>query len=712
MDKFEKSETEEMFNYNGILMVKSNAEVLIEFEKIFGNPITFIKVESSQNSYKIINLENNKAVNFTVHNNYIITLSHKGGFAKKTESKTSNLPENIGNLTELKDLWIERQNITELPQSFSDLIKLRQISIRWSKLQSVNLLFERFTELEEMNLSANMLTEFPKNIEKAPNLTKLILNSNPIRSIPKSIAKSNSIERIDLESCKITTIPKALKKLPNLKRLNINRNEIKYIPDFVSEMANFSLLVLNYNPLRSLSNIPRRTLEFHSENFLKSKNDPNAREYDRLMLSRKGFDLFTSGHIDGLLRYYTKSPNKLTKLFLKQFLGDSRLLTLEEMNRILHEADDPELQLLNSALHNPCYNVPTISPHPTLDVIQKVIDRINQRKEIDAEIDYQIQHPALLPSHLAFINELVISKKSQKSAGDFSYDFKFRNETKPKFYVVYEITSLTINNLPIPKNIENLATTLRELYISNLNEDDSRTIQKVPFHKLQNLETLYMDNCRLNQFPKNIQYLKNLKNLRFTRNNLPTLPQWLGNLTKLDSFTCHNNSILFMPDSLKNLQNLTEINIGGNLIEIVPGFIATLDNLRFLSIWGNPLRSFSNIPEYLFADTIRDGLKEGTFRSDMLDPKGKELLENFKNGISENFTQLYNHYKKSPKQLAQQYVDNPKSLTKVERGRLAWEGGLREREILELKLQPEDPTLLEINKRLSVPLKNGLRIMK
>ncbi|MHA2020033.1 MAG: hypothetical protein ACTSXY_17360, partial [Promethearchaeota archaeon] len=76
--------------------------------------------------------------------------------------------------------------------------------------------------------------------------------------------------------------------------------------------------------------------------------------------------------------------------------------------------------------------------------------------------------------------------------------------------------------------------------------------------------------------------------------------------------------------------------------------------------------------------------------------------------------EFYKYYEKSPLILAQQYIQDPDSLTEDERERLAWEGSYRERRILELKMDPDDPILLEINKRLTVEFPNnkGLNLMR
>jgi len=63
---------------------------------------------------------------------------------------------------------------------------------------------------------------------------------------------------------------------------------------------------------------------------------------------------------------------------------------------------------------------------------------------------------------------------------------------------------------------------------------------------------------------------------------------------------------------------------------------------------------------------------------------------------------FYKYYEKSPKVLCLQYIENPKSLTQDEKERLIWEAGGFKRDILELKINFDDPVLMAINSRLAI----------
>ena len=88
-----------------------------------------------------------------------------------------------------------------------------------------------------------------------------------------------------------------------------------------------------------------------------------------------------------------------------------------------------------------------------------------------------------------------------------------------------------------------------------------------------------------------------------------------------------------------------------------------------------------------------------------LTPKGNQLL------ITYSYDELREYYRKSPKQLAQEYISDPNSLTKDEIERLIHEAGKKEEELIESKLSIGDPILRKIIERDSHRLSNGSKIL-
>ncbi len=670
---------QELVDYHGTSIIKSNAEVLIELEKLVGK----------RNNYSIIDHK-------------ITGLDIKGQFDNNL-FRTDKLPENIGNLSQLTRLNIRHQNITALPSSFIKLIKLVRLSISFTKIEFIDLPFQNFTKLEILNLQCNKLTEVPKNIEKIPKLKELRMGENPIQIVPKRLGKLTSLEEISIQFCNISTLPKTFKNLLNLKKLYIFKNKIETIPDFISKLPHLQNLSLFGNPLRSLSNIPKNLLTKFIE---KNRGDPSD-----LYLSLKGSTLFKNNDIDNLFLYYQKSPHQLAQ----QYAKNPGSLTAEEKERLAWEGGVQEQQMLKS-------KIPLATKDPIISQISKKIED----KKKSRNLCTQFQNISILKSHAEIIRKL-----EEKLCKSFSLQAGITNSIKISHG---QITQLQLTALPIPEDLGILTslavlsisnytskyaksinmkipqsivklTQLKELYLEYLPESE---IQKISFEKFPKLQSLVIKDCDLTEFPPIIQYLKKIKKLCIIEDELNSeisiVPKWLGNLTNLEILDLTGCKIEKLPESFSKLNKLRSLDISYTQIQTLTKLPPLIQSFKMLN---TPLRSFSNIPKHLFEQVIYDMLKNG--EGGWLDSKGSDLFHNFHHG---NLVELFDYYKKPVYQLAQQYADSPKSLTEDERRRLGWEAGHREREQLELNLPPDDPILAEINKRLSVLLKNGLKIMK
>ena len=97
------------------------------------------------------------------------------------------LPDNFGQLTELRSLYLEWNNLTQLPDSFSQLSNLTILSISNNYLDSFPTYFSNLTNLTFLDLSNNQLTSIPGSIDNLENITHLWLFNNQLSSLPESI---------------------------------------------------------------------------------------------------------------------------------------------------------------------------------------------------------------------------------------------------------------------------------------------------------------------------------------------------------------------------------------------------------------------------------------------------------------------------------------------------------------------------------------------
>ena len=105
--------------------------------------------------------------------------------------KVSQLPDNIGQLTELESLFIEKHDLTALPVSFTLLSNLNNLYISNNWLTSLPDDFGNLTNLATLDLGYNQLESIPESIGSLENIQYLFLFNNQLASLPETICSLN-----------------------------------------------------------------------------------------------------------------------------------------------------------------------------------------------------------------------------------------------------------------------------------------------------------------------------------------------------------------------------------------------------------------------------------------------------------------------------------------------------------------------------------------
>jgi len=142
----------------------------------------------------------------------------------------NQLPDNIGQLSELTSLYLEKHDLTELPESFTSL-----------------------SSLANLYISNNWLTTLPENFGNLTNLIILDLGYNQLGSIPESIGGLGSLEYLFLFNNQLVSLPETICNL-NLDWDGISSANYPYfasggnylcdcelIPDCVENSANVNI---------------------------------------------------------------------------------------------------------------------------------------------------------------------------------------------------------------------------------------------------------------------------------------------------------------------------------------------------------------------------------------------------------------------------------------------------------------------------------------
>ena len=117
--------------------------------------------------------------------NWVVTFTPTG--SNGIDQQLSQLPDNIGQLSELKSLFIEKHDLTELPDSFTMLANLKHLYISNNWLTSLPEEFGDLTNLETLDLGYNQLVSIPESIGDLENIVYLFLFNNQLSSVPETI---------------------------------------------------------------------------------------------------------------------------------------------------------------------------------------------------------------------------------------------------------------------------------------------------------------------------------------------------------------------------------------------------------------------------------------------------------------------------------------------------------------------------------------------
>ena len=141
------------------------------------------------------------------------------------------IPDNIGNITNLKRLYIFHNPVRNLPESIGKLPSLEYINIQNTHLSSLPLSLANNYNLIDISLLGNRITRLPDIFDSMQNLQTLNLAYNNLTSLPPSIANLPRLAFLDLTGNKLKSVPKNLP--PNLEIIFLGGNPIP-IDDLVA----------------------------------------------------------------------------------------------------------------------------------------------------------------------------------------------------------------------------------------------------------------------------------------------------------------------------------------------------------------------------------------------------------------------------------------------------------------------------------------------
>jgi Leucine rich repeat/Leucine Rich repeats (2 copies) len=174
-----------------------------------------------------------------------------------TINAVGGIPEELGNLTELRELSLSGRFAEGDNYPFNtfppigNMTHLRELSLQNNGIEEIpEGIFNNLTELREVDLLNNAFHAFPPELANLPNATHLYLGWNPIGAIPVEISQMIGLVHLDVSHCGLQDIPPIVAHLPHLEELNVQNNNIVDLPD-----------AFEHSNLRRLTGIPQARAE-------------------------------------------------------------------------------------------------------------------------------------------------------------------------------------------------------------------------------------------------------------------------------------------------------------------------------------------------------------------------------------------------------------------------------------------------------------------
>ena len=159
----------------------------------------------------------------------------------------SILPDSIGNLTNLRGLYVYENQLTILPDWIGSLSNLKELNVTRNQLTSLPDSIGNLTNLKELSIGGNSLTSLPDSIGNLTNLKTIYVNYNSLTTLPDSIGNLTNLEELWINDNQLTTLPDSIGNLTNLKYLHVGKNRLTSLPDSIGNLTNLEILDVEMN---------------------------------------------------------------------------------------------------------------------------------------------------------------------------------------------------------------------------------------------------------------------------------------------------------------------------------------------------------------------------------------------------------------------------------------------------------------------------------
>ena len=213
----------------------------------------------------------------------------------------TSLDPAIGQLTNLKDLWLSNNQLQALPTEIGQLKYLKELSIGYSQLEALPTEIGQLKYLKELWLSNNQLQALPTEIGQLKYLKKLWLDNNQLQALPTEIGQLKYLKKLWLDNNQLQALPTEIGQLKNLEKLFLDNNQLQALPTEIGQLKYLRDLKLDNNQLAYLS---EKLLLWYQQvgNKISTNGNPWLKPDDLSKVSREKLEKITKKPLEAFMK--------------------------------------------------------------------------------------------------------------------------------------------------------------------------------------------------------------------------------------------------------------------------------------------------------------------------------------------------------------------------------------------------------------------------
>jgi len=156
--------------------------------------------------------------------------------------------------TGAKELSLSNMGLTEVPESIGELTQLQSLDLSNNKLTTLPESLGQLTQLHRLDLYANQLITLSDSLGNLQALNELWIGNgtdggNPITEVPNFARGLKNLEILDVSQSQVNCIPEWISELHLLRSLYLNPSKVSDLPNSLVQLDKLKTLDLQGSPL-------------------------------------------------------------------------------------------------------------------------------------------------------------------------------------------------------------------------------------------------------------------------------------------------------------------------------------------------------------------------------------------------------------------------------------------------------------------------------